>query len=388
MSGWLRAPALLLAIGVAALSAKSATAESLRAAARVPVGPPNALFAMPGVDSLRSRRTAARLSATPRVASRLRVAFGIGRGLVVREDGTFVVLHPSARVSRFDPLGKLTHSVKLAAEPSSAAVITSAGLVAFVVQGELVFMDGAGRLRFRTPLSAEATLTIRSILATRDGGVLLASNRAAYKVSGLGELEWRTLTPEPLLEVLEALANLIAVGDSGAIFSVGPAGKLTRLGELGAAAGSVVLRPGGRSLLSRAGPHRLASFDLGERRIRTLAEDPTLELDGPLLFTAEAQAVAFTTDGMLVRFRADGSEAQRVPVDTGSRKAPSSDFALLLGDGRLVLARAAADAVLVSPSGEVSTLASSGCPDPVGVYPASANAVMIACRSGNVLRLE
>ena len=140
--------------------------------------------------------------------------------------------------------------------------------------------------------------------------------------------------------------------------------------------------------MARTGNHRLVGFDLGEHRLRASVEDATLDLDGPVLLSKDQLTQAFTTDGLLVRYRADGSEAQRVPIDPGARKAPGFDDALLLSDGRLLVARAGADTALVSPSGEVSTIAGSACPDPVGLYAAGPRAVLLACRSGNMLRIE
>ena len=72
-------------------------------------------------------------------------------------------------------------------------------------------------------------------------------------------------------------------------------------------------------------------------------------------------------------------------MDSGARKAPGPDDALLLSDGRLLLARAGADAVVVTPNGEVSTISGSACPDPIGLFAASPRSVLIACRSGNLL---
>ena len=77
-----------------------------------------------------------------------------------------------------------------------------------------------------------------------------------------------------------------------------------------------------------------------------------------------------------------------VPFDPGARKAPGHDDTLLLQDGRVLIARAGADVAVVGTSGEVSTVASSACPDPVGLFAAGGRAVLLACRSGNMLRLE
>ena len=117
-------------------------------------------------------------------------------------------------------------------------------------------------------------------------------------------------------------------------------------------------------------------------------EDATLELDGPVLFDREQSAHAFSSDGILVRYRADGSEAQRVPIDPGARKAPGSEDALLLADGRLLVARAGAEVVVVTPTGEVSTIPGSACPDPLGLAPVGPSSIVLACRSGNVQWLE
>jgi hypothetical protein len=122
--------------------------------------------------------------------------------------------------------------------------------------------------------------------------------------------------------------------------------------------------------------------------LRAAVEDTTLDLDGPVLLTREKLAQAFTSDGLLVRYRSDGSEAQRVPIDPGARKAPGSDDALELEDGRLLVARAGADTATITPTGEVSTISGSACPDPVGIFAAGSHAVLLACRSGNMLRLE
>lgn len=339
---------------------------------------------MPGGDARRSRHAQTVLGATPRVERRLRVALGIGRGLVTQRDGSSFVLHPSARASSFDSQGKLLYSLKLPAEASSAPVVTSGGAVAFVTFGELHIVDERARVRTRTALG-DTDLVARSILATRDGGLLLATSGWLAKLSAFGELTWRKNMSEPPLELLETSVGLLCVTTSGSVQRLDAAGRLSKLGDLGAATGAVTASADGTELFARTGNHRLMSFDLVERRLRASIEDATLELDGPVLLSKERMAQVFTSDGLLVRYRPDGSEAQRLPVDTGARKAPGFDDALLLSDARLLLARTGADTVLVTPGGEVSTIPGTACPDPIGIFAAGPRSVLLACRSGNML---
>ena len=342
---------------------------------------------MPGGDAQRSRRAPTSLGQTPRVERRLRVALGIGRGLVTHKDGSLFVLHPSARASAFDSQGKLLYSLKLPAEASSAPVVTSAGSVAFLAFGELHLVDARGRVRSRTSLG-DTDLSARSILTTRDGGVLLATSGGALtKLSAFGELVFRKPVAEPALELLETAVGPLCLTANGSLQRLDAAGRLTKLGELGASAGAITASVDATVLLARTGNHRLVSFDLDERRVRASIEDATLELDGPVLLSKEGLSHAFTSDGLLVRYRSDGSEAQRLPVDSGARKAPGPDDPLLLSDGRMLLARAGADTVVVTPGGEVSTIAGSACPDPIGLFAAGPRSVLLACRSGNLVVL-
>jgi len=379
------ARALWLALGSSLLPAPAARAEWPHAGMREHVGPPRAPHAMTGVDAARSRTSRAQLAAAPRVERRLRIAYGIGRGLVTRADGGFFVLHPTPRASRFDAQGKLLFSLKLPSEPASAAVVTSAGAFAFVAGGELFRVDDSGRVESRTALG-DADFTARSILATQDGGVAVASNSSVLKLSATGELVFRRSLAETTLELLETSAGLLCVSAPGSLYRLDGAGRLNKLGELGGTAFTVTA--GADLLLARTGNHRLLSFDLRQHRQRATVEDATLDLDGPVLLSADNVATAFTSDGLLVRYRADGSEVERVPFDPGARKAPGSEDALLLGDGRLLLARSGADAVVVTPAGEVTGIQNSACPDPVGVFAAGPRSVLLACRSGNMLRLE
>jgi len=140
--------------------------------------------------------------------------------------------------------------------------------------------------------------------------------------------------------------------------------------------------------LARTGNHRLVSFDWTERRVRASVEDAALDLDGPVLLGADRLLQAFTSDGLLVRYRLDGSEAERIPFDPGARKAPGEGDALVLGDGRMLVARAGADVTVITPAGEVASVPSSACPDPLGVFAAGPRGALLACRSGNMLRLE
>lgn len=376
-----------LTAGVALSNTASAGPSWTRAGLRERVGPPRAPHAMPGVDALRSRRPATTLAASPRVERRLRVAYGIGRGLVTRDDGGFLVLHPTARASRFDAHGKLLFSLKLAGEAASPPVVTSGGSTALVSAGELWLVDERGHVRSRTPLG-DADFTTRSVLAARDGGVVVASNTAIVKLSAFGELVWRKSSPETVLELLETDAGLWSVTAPGSVYRLDGAGRLNKLGELGGTTHSVTLSDNGTTLVARTGNHRLVGFDLNEHRLRASVEDATLDLDGPVLLSKDQLTQAFTNDGLLVRYRSDGSEAQRVPIDPGARKAPGLDDALLLSDGRLLVARAGADIAVVSTTGEVSNIAGSACPDPVGLYAAGPSAVLLACRSGNMLRVE
>jgi hypothetical protein len=382
-NGWLLVAGLASGGGVPTI----AQAEWSRAGLRQEVGPPRAPHAMPGVDAARSRRPATTLGATPHVERRLRVAYGVGRGLVTHEDGGFFVLHPSARASRFDAQGKLLYTLKLTGEAGSAPVVTSGGRTAFVVAGELWLVDDRGRLRSHTALG-DADFTARSILASRDGGVVVASNGWLVKLSAFGDIVWRRASPETPLELLETDAGLWCVTAPGSLYRADGAGRLNKIGELGGTTHAITTAAGGRILLARTGNHRVLSFDLAERHLRVAIEDATLDLDGPVLLGKDQLAQAFTNDGLLVRYRSDGSEAQRMPFDPGARRAPGHDDTLLLQDGRLLIARAGADIAMVGASGEVSNIPGSACPDPVGLFAAGARAVLLACRSGNMLRLE
>lgn len=377
--------ALWLALLASSVSATAASAEWRHAGLRENLGPPRAPHAMTGVDGARSRRSRTQLAPSPRVERRLRIAYGIGRGLVTREDGGFFVLHPTPRASRFDAQGKLLFSLKLPSEPASAAVVTSAGAFAFVAGGELFRVDDSGRVQSRTALG-DADFTARSILATQDGGVAVTSNSSVLKLSAAGDLVFRRSLAETALELLETSAGLLCVSAPGTVYRLDGMGRLSKLGDLGGTAFAVTA--GTDVLLARTGNHRLLSFDLKQHRQRASVEDATLDLDGPVLLGAENVATAFTNDGLLVRYRADGSEVERVPFDPGARKAPGSEDALLLADGRLLLARAGADAVIVTPTGEVTSVPNGACPDPVGVFAAGPRSVLLACRSGNMLRLQ
>jgi hypothetical protein len=378
----------LLWAGLAASSGVApARAEWPHAGRRENIGPPRAPHAMPGGDAARSHRPATTLNSSPRVERRLRVAYGIGRGLVTHDDGGFLVLHPTARVSRFDPQGKLLYSLKLAAEAASAPVRTSSGSSAFVAGGELQVVDDHGHVRSHTALG-DADFNARSILASRDGGVVVASNGWLVKVSAFGDTVWRRASPETPLELLETAAGLWYVTAPGSLYRVDGAGRLSKVGELGGTTHAMTTSADEQLLLARIGSHRLVSFDFAQHRVRTTVEDGMLELDGPVLLGRDQLSQAFTADGLLVRYRPDGSEVQRVPFDPGARKAPGPDDALLLADGRLVLARAGADVAVVSPSGEVSTISNSACPDPLGLLAAGPRALLLACRSGNMLRIE
>jgi hypothetical protein len=379
-------PAVVV-MGTLCGAAASALAERDHSGLRARVGPPAAPHAMRRVDGRRSSQSATRLSEQPRVERRLRVALGVGRGLVALADGGFFIVHQSPRASRFDAQGKLLYSLKLQAEPSSAPVVTSEGWFAFAAGGELYMLDDRGKLRSRTALG-ENDPSVRSILATRDGGVLLTSYGFLIKISAFGEVVWRRSASEGPFELLETSAGALCVTLVGGVYRLDAAGRLSKLGELGGSATAVTASADGTQLLARTGTHRLLSFDLREHRLRASVEDATLDLDGPVLQSADGLAQVFTNDGLLVRYRPDGSEAQRIPVDPGSRKAPDPDEALMLADGRLLLARDGMDVAVVTPTGEVSSIASSACPDPIGIYAAGPKAVLLACRSGNMLRIE
>jgi hypothetical protein len=218
--------------------------------------------------------------------------------------------------------------------------------------------------------------------------VLLTSYGFLIKVSAFGEVIWRHSTSEGPFELLETGASALCVTLLGGVYRLDAAGRFSKLGELGGSATAVTASADGEQLLARTGTHRVLSFDLREHRLRAAVEDATLDLDGPVLESPDRLTQVFTNDGLLVRYRPDGSEAQRIPVDPGSRKAPDPDEALLLADGRLLLARDSMDVAVVTTSGEVSSIAGSACPDPVGIYAAGAQAVLLACRSGNMLRIE
>jgi hypothetical protein len=374
---------LAAALGSASAHASIGGARSVR----VELGPPPAQHAMPGVNARRSRLSPVRLSGTPRVASRLRVAYGIGRGLAVRDDSSLVIAHPNARCSSFDAGGKMLYSHKLPAEPAFAPVITASAGAALISRGTLWVLDTDGSVRFRSELGSDE-LDVHAVLAAQDGSVLVSAQRSLYKVSAFGKLEWHVPTGEALKELLEADRQWLASSESGKVFNIEAGGRLRRLGDLGAPLGSVSLSEDGKLLAARSGQHRIATLVPASGVARIVSDDPALLLDGPLMFALDHGLLGFTSDGLLVRWSKDGSEAQRVPVDPSARRAPAPELVLQLLDGRVLVARAGADTLVVTPGGEVTAVGGSGCPDPIGLYAFAKNSLLLACRSGNLLTIE
>jgi hypothetical protein len=385
------------------------------------VGTPKGGARMARSDAARSGRAEMRLPATGlRTTWRTSVGFLARQGPLVDSAGRTYVVGDGGEVA--------TLSVDGEAESHVATRASSPGPTALLSDDTLVFADAAGeavavrkgatrwRTRFGRPSPVQA-----APLPLDDGGVVVASGPDLVLLDARGGERARVVLGEPIrLPLLEAIGKVVAIADSGTIWTWSPgAPDARRFAEFGTEIAAAATVAGGTALMAvaRTGM-QILSLDLATRSVHRIAGSLGGTWLGPAMVDGRgglylAQA---SPDGeWIVALDANGVErgrAQRTGPTHGGRVdaggALDDDVApWMVDDGGHVVFATASGAVGVAtlapdpapgsvleaiadvcPASGARTRSDPMLPPAIGIAPTPEGSLVAVCRSGLVVGIS
>lgn len=369
-------------------SASSALAHDANGVHRFVLGKGSALAASEALNAAGTLRSSTTFPKAPRIASRARLTNGIGQAPASDAAGNLYIAHGEPRVSKLDPSGRALWSERLPSEAAAAPALLANGRLLIVTrEAEALVYAANGVLLERRPLPL-AELRRRFLLVpTTNAGALVANGNEVLELDDRAQVVRRAKARAPLSALLESDSGWLAVSETGSVERARQTGDLELVAELGGSVADGAAVQDGR-LLALVDGHRFVSLDLRSGAVSPLANEPTLNLSGPLAAFAKGGA-AFVIDGGFVSTRAaDGSETLRVAVGAGAGFEPAMRGlrpALLVADARgaLTATRSGNDAIVLASDGSTTRLDGSACLDPFRATPVPSGLVL-ACRSGQL----
>lgn len=359
------------------------------------VGRPAAFAAMMRIDPGRTGRTRTPLPARPRVLWRARAQGGIEHPVSVDRTGAIVISSSIAQVVQIDPHGRPAWTVRTGrGAPLTAPVILSDGTRVVVTPGpHLIGISASGHVRFKRALPGPDPSFVSGPLGLDNGGLALGLGSELFQVSPAGSVVSTARVREPVVAILERAASLLVVTNHGSVLSWRPPGAPARVGALGGEVDGWPALCSPHSLCASVDHHRLVELDLdsGLRHVRM--DDANIRLLGSPAITSTRETRVATGDGLVLGHDAKGTETLRTALIPGSASpdggaGPALSMRSTLpplivdGAGTLGFARPGLDAGVLTGAGELRAAQGTSCPDPVGVTPAGARRMVVACRSG------
>lgn len=348
---------------------------------------------MVGVSRGRTRSTPLTLPKKPVVRWRARVQGPVRHEPVVDARGHVVITHGRGRITELDSRGKVAWSEHSGdAMTSSGPVLMSDGTRAVLVHDNTLFRiapDGQVLGQHKTRLSGSALPP----LPTYDGGLALAADRRAIRVSHLGETTAEGELDSPVTAILGQDGLVYLVSKDGSVHRFFASGRVQRLGSLehevvGAAALANDL------VVAVVEGNRIAAFDLKTRvsEVRFRAPRGT-ELAPWLLVSADAKhTFVAASDHTLLGLDAKGNEDFRASLSGGHgvtvrpqaldvRHVPPG---LLDGSGSVAIMTPGWYTLVVDSQGQRREIKDGNCLNPVSIVPYAKGAVLTTCREGEL----
>jgi hypothetical protein len=422
-------------IGVTCAMAYGARAWGQRVATNqartIVVGAPLGASPAERVDAARSGASRAPLpTGTLHVAWRRSLGFALDSEPLVSARGEVVVVAASGKVVVLAPDGEERSHTVVGAAATSGAALTSDGTVVFMTsQGDAVGVH-LGAVRFRTRLGGGRSMV--APLALDDGGLVVATPAELVSLDGEGNVRARVAVDAGTAPVALLGARRSARGGeprvyevfalTGDVYEWVPASgrEPSRIGTFGGSVdgGAALTRDG--SILAVVDGARLVALDPAHGtptiRASTATTGALAFLGPPATHDGSIALLALTASRTVaIAFDASGAESLRQSIAPSPLPPlPDGGFArgvLPAHVGPLVDPQG--DIAFALPSGEVGSVAPSGSVDVVndvcarfsnssalaalgvrqsstfaGIAPAAPSAMIVACGSGVVARVD
>ena len=318
------------------------------------------------------------LPRAPRPTFQVRLAPPILGELTTDARGRLLVAHGSDRLTLLDAQGKTVWSVRLGTALASGPLAISPSRTLLVARdGRLFEVTPAGVASERESLPwSELEGTVVSA-PTGDGGAILAVGARLARLGTRGTRGFQTKVASAIRAVFSWRGATLAVGRDGTVWLRGSAGGPNELASFGEPLSQVRLV--GDQLLGLAG-HALVALDLATKRRAVLFTDAADELHD-LAIASDGRLSLVAGRAMLVELAQNGHELGRVSLPTAES---GVELASVLVDqnGTRYVSASGAPLLAVTPQGDISAVAGTGCPDPLRLAPLANGHLVAACRSG------
>lgn len=336
------------------------------------------------------------------VAFRLRIANAVAHPPSVTPNNTVLVAHADPVLAEYDARGRSIWAARLGPNPAATSPFVFAdGTRAVVTEGgELVGFSSRGRSVFRARLPFGTIGPALVVAPLSDGGVLLAQRQRVVSLDATATLRFQTELDKDVASVLPGLAPVegddelraraLLVTRGGSVLDLASDGRPTLRarfsGEVTAAA-----RLGAARVLGVLEARRLVELDIVADTEKVLAEAADFSLLPELAVNRGGESRVLGSGDLLLAFDASGSERFRVPFATPASGPEPGDGAtelLLDSAGTTLVARAGVGVFSIAADGLVTRVDGSACPEPLRPALIPPSSVVVACRSGILLRLE
>lgn len=381
-----RLVALVALLALAALLAPPVGAE------RLDPSLPLELSLDPATSSSRTSR-----HPVPRAANvgfRIRAASALGHAPVISSEQTVVLAHADPVLAEYDARGRRLWAAPLGPAPAAASPLVFADGTRVVVTegGELLGFSKRGRLRLRRRLPFGTIGDGLVVEPTLDGGLVLAEGEQLVRLDASFELVLATRLGVPVRALLRGATpgsrELWAVGSGGSVLAIAPDGGAALRARFSGAVGAVA-RLDEHRLLAVLDRRRLVELDLRDQTERVRAEPLDLELSSVLAVTAAGEVRLVASD-FLLAFDRDFAERFRVALGAPGAAPGQLTAAELLVDreGTALVVGSGIGSVRVTSDGELRRIEGATCPEPLRPAALRPGSVVVACRSGLLLRLD
>ncbi|HET9960327.1 MAG TPA: PQQ-binding-like beta-propeller repeat protein [Polyangiaceae bacterium] len=329
------------------------------------------------------------LPQTPRVGLRVRVAGGILHPPTVAPDDTLLLALSNPVIAAYEvQRGQLLWTARLGSSPAASSVIALRdGRRAVITENlELIVFNRLGRTLSRRTLPLSGADPRLRVSAAPDGGLWIVLGRRVLRLDAALELRFQTQIATEAAVVLPDQSPPLLVAATGEVYAVATSGEVTRVGNFQGRVEDAVAADE-LHVLAVVDGKRVLELDLESGGLSPRFLEPDLDLQPRL--TRNSSGLWFTTSNdLLLSLTNSGRERLRAPI-------PASPFTRLKTvdvlpgpDGTAFVSRSATDLLHIAADGNVSRVEGTACAEPLPPQPLPGSRVILACRSGIILRLD
>jgi hypothetical protein len=340
----------------------------------------------------------------PRSASivfRQRVATALNRAPTATRDRTILLAHADPLLAEYDGRGRVVWAARLGPSPAAASPFVFAdGTRAVVTEGgELLGFSRRGRAVTRERLPFGTIGPNLLIEPTAEGGLLISEGQHLVRLDATGTVvsdvrlgvEVRALLSDSHLPAGAAgtMPKALVVSAAGSVLELTADGRASPRSRFSGPVTAAV-RLDARRVLAVIDERRLVELDIVDDTERLRAETPDLELSGILAVNLAGESRVLASSDFLLAYDSRRDERFRISLSQpgGSPGAGTPPELLLDRAGTALVVSPGVSAVSVAPDGLTTRLDGSACPEPLRPAVLSSGSIVIACRSGILLRLD